>query len=176
MHIMTDRFTTGSDDGPCCRVRFECLVSASPQAVFDFHEDPHNLSVVMPPTTRVVEMLAASAAREGDIMVLSMKEFGIIPMKWECRWRTVQAPHLLVDEMIQGPFKHFVHRHAFEDAGKGMTRIIDEVHYSFGTGLLGRLVSTTGVRLYLHLMFAWRRRETVRWFAHKQTQSPVPSM
>ena len=146
-----------------CHFRVETLVRASAAELFHFHENPQNISVVMPPTTQVVRVQCSPEAREGDVMVLEVRELGLVPMTWKGRWKTVQRNRCLVDELLEGPFRVFEHHHVFEEQGGGLCRLTDEVHYAFGSGILGRLVSQTGVRLYLHMLFAWRHYRTRRW-------------
>ena len=118
----------------------------------------------MPPTSRLVELRADERAVEGGIIELRMREFGIVPMHWKCRWKQVEPPHLLVDEMVEGPFQSFVHHHRFEAMDKMRTRMVDEIHYTMRGGLLGHVVSITVFRVYLMMMFAWRKHQTRKLF------------
>lgn len=149
----------------------QTVVEATPEELFSFHENPQNLTVVMPPTSRLVHLECEPHARPGGIIVLEMREMGFVPLRWRCRWNRVERPGLLVDEITEGPFRRFVHHHRFEDIGGGRSRMVDEVHYSFGRGAWGRLVSKTGLKVYLHLMFAWRHRQTRRYFAAQRPLS-----
>lgn len=151
--------------------RTECLLAASPEALFEFHSNPANLTKVMPPSTRLVELRAGSIAVEGEMIELRMRELWVLPMHWKCRWKRVNPPHLLVDEMVEGPFHSFVHHHRFEpvDDSCTRTRLVDEVHYVLGTGWAARLFSVTLFRVYLMMMFAWRQRQMRRLFNNKQT-------
>lgn len=144
--------------------RSECILHASPQALFEFHCNPANLTKVMPPTTRVVELRAGTTAVEGDIIELHMRELGILPMHWKCRWKCVSPPHLLVDEMIEGPFREFVHHHRFEPMDGMRTKMVDEIHYTLRGGWLGNLLGITLFRVYLAMMFAWRKHRMRQLF------------
>ena len=84
-------------------------------------------------------------------------------MHWICRWKTVQSPHLLVDEIVQGPFPLFEHEHRFEPDGKEGCVMHDRVTYEFGHGWWGKLISETAVRLYLTLLFKFRHYRTRQW-------------
>jgi ligand-binding SRPBCC domain-containing protein len=131
--------------------------------VFAFHSDPHNLSVVMPPTLRLVSLKTDGPAAEGRLIELHCRDWFVIPMRWTCRWRTVQPPGLLVDEIVKGPFRVFVHEHRFEPDGAGGCVMTDAVTYAFGRGWWGRLISETAVRLYLTVLFAYRHGRTRAW-------------
>ena len=147
-------------------------LAASAETMFDFHSDPHNLTEVMPPTLKLVSLETDGPAAEGRSIELHCRDWGIIPMHWTCRWKTVQRPHLLVDEIVKGPFPLFVHEHRFEtqlDAGCVMH---DIVTYEWGRSWWGRFVSETGVRLYLAVLFKYRHYRTRKWAAGHVTKQP----
>jgi ligand-binding SRPBCC domain-containing protein len=144
-------------------------LTASAERMFSFHSDPHNLTEVMPPTLKLVSLKTDGPAQEGRLIELHCRDWWIIPMHWTCRWRTVQPPHLLVDEIIEGPFRLFVHEHRFDPEGSGCV-MHDTVTYQFGRSWWGWLVSETVVRAYLTLLFAYRHHRTRRWADRKQSQ------
>jgi ligand-binding SRPBCC domain-containing protein len=138
---------------------------ASAETMFDFHSDPHNLTEVMPPTLKLVSLQTDGPALEGRLIELECRDWWVLPMRWTCRWKTVQRPHLLVDEIVKGPFKLFVHEHRFEGCATGGCVMIDTVTYQWGRSWWGRLVSETGVRLYLTVLFLYRHARTRKWAA-----------
>jgi ligand-binding SRPBCC domain-containing protein len=104
-------------------------------------------------------------AKEGGDIEIHCRDWGFIPMHWICRWKTVQPPHLLVDEMIQGPFAIFVHEHRFERKGPDHCVMHDTITYQWGRSWWGRIVSEIGVRLYLTILFRYRHHRTRKWVA-----------
>ncbi|MEI6714390.1 MAG: SRPBCC family protein [Verrucomicrobiota bacterium] len=142
---------------------------ASAETMFDFHSDPHNLTEVMPPTLKLVSLQTDGPAEEGRLIELECRDWWVLPMRWTCRWKTVQRPHLLVDEIVKGPFKLFVHEHRFEECTTGGCVMIDTVTYQWGRSWWGRLVSETGVRLYLTALFLYRHARTRKWAARHRT-------
>jgi ligand-binding SRPBCC domain-containing protein len=138
-------------------------VAASAEQLFAFHSDPNNLTVVMPPMLKLVSLTTDGPALEGRMIELHVRDWWIIPMHWTCRWKTVQAPHLLVDEIVQGPFPLFEHEHRFEPDGEGGCVMHDRVTYEFGHSWWGKLISETAVRLYLTLLFKFRHHRTRQW-------------
>jgi ligand-binding SRPBCC domain-containing protein len=140
-------------------------LAASAATMFDFHSDPHNLPEVMPPTLTLVSLKTDGPAQEGRLIQLHCRDWWIIPMRWTCRWKTVQRPQLLVDEIVKGPFALFEHEHRFEDEGPGSCIMYDTVTYQWGRSWWGWLVSETGVRLYLTLLFKYRHHRTRKWAA-----------
>ena len=147
-------------------------LSASAETMFDFHSDPQNLPQVMPPTLTLVSLKTDGLAEEGRLIELHCRDFQIVPMHWTCRWKTVQRPHLLVDEIVKGPFALFVHEHRFEEQGQANCVMQDTITYEWGRSWWGRLVSETGVRLYLTLLFQYRHYRTRKW-ALQNTTGPT---
>lgn len=138
-------------------------LAASAETMFRFHSDPRNLPVVMPPTIKVIELKTDGPAQEGRLIELYCRDWWVIPMRWTCRWKTVTPPHVLVDEIIKGPFVIFVHEHRFEAKSKNSCIMYDTVTYQWGRSWWGLFVSEVFVRLYLKLMFAYRHHRTRNW-------------
>lgn len=138
-------------------------LAASAEAMFAFHSDPRNIVHVMPPTLKIVCLDTDGPAQEGRRIEFHCRDWGFIPLRWKCRWRTVQPPHVLVDEMLEGPFAQFAHEHRFEPLPGGGCVMHDTVTYAFGRSWWGRIVSETCVRLYLMMLFAYRHHRTRQW-------------
>ncbi len=75
----------------------------------------------------------------------------------------MRPPHLLVDEIVKGPFAVFIHEHRFEERGMHGCVMHDTVTYQWGRSWWGRLVSETAVRIYLTLLFKYRHHRTRKW-------------
>lgn len=138
-------------------------VPADVESLFDFHCDPNNLSVVMPPTLKLISLKTDGVALPGRLIELHCRDFWIIPMRWTCRWKTVEKPHLLEDEILKGPFVVFIHQHRFEPLGPDSTLMQDQITYQWGHSWWGHLVSETGVKIYLTLLFKFRHHRTKKW-------------
>ena len=147
------------------------LVRASAEALFEFHSDPRNLTEVMPPSLKLVSLKTDGPAQEGRLIELHCRDWWVIPMHWTCRWKTVEAPHLLADEIVKGPFVLFVHEHRFEERGPGQCAMHDTVTYQWGRSWWGGIVSETGVRLYLTALFKFRHYRTRRWALRRRVDT-----
>jgi len=147
-------------------------LSANAETLFEFHSDPHNLTHVMPPTLTLVSLKTDGPAQEGRMIELNCRDWWIIPMRWTCRWKTVQRPHLLVDEIVKGPFALFEHEHGFDAQGPSSCIMHDTVTYQWGRSWWGWFVSETGVRLYLTLLFKYRHYRTRKWAAQNASMQP----
>ena len=84
-------------------------------------------------------------------------------MRWTCRWKTVRHPDLLEDEIVKGPFSLFIHQHRFEAQGADRCIMHDTITYRWGRSWWGRLISETGVKFYLTLLFKYRHYKTRKW-------------
>ena len=157
-----------------CHFRAQTRVAATPDISFSFHANPQNLMVVMPPTLQLISLQTDGPAEEGRLIELECRDFLVIPMRWTCRWRTVQPPGLLVDEILKGPFRVFIHEHRFDPDGAGGCLMTDAVTYAFGHSWWGRLISHTGVRWYLTGLFAYRHWRTRAWAA-RQPPAAIPT-
>jgi ligand-binding SRPBCC domain-containing protein len=139
------------------------MLSASAETMFRFHADPHNLIHVMPPTMKVLKLITDVPAREGGRIEIHCRDWGIIPMRWVCQWRSVHSPDRLVDEMLEGPFRMFVHEHYFEPISDTQCMMRDTVTYQWGKSWWGALVSESFVKIYLTILFRYRHHRTRRW-------------
>ncbi len=151
--------------------RTSTTLPASAQTMYAFHADPHNIVHVMPPTLRVEDLITEVPAREGGRIEIRCRDLGLIPMHWICQWRTVQPPLLLVDEMIQGPFRVFIHEHHFEAVGDHECVMRDHITYQWGNSWWGALVSEIFVRLYLMVLFRYRHHRTRLWASQEHRPS-----
>jgi ligand-binding SRPBCC domain-containing protein len=138
-------------------------LAASSAKMFEFHSDPQNLTIVMPPTLTLVSLKTDGPAQEGRLIELHCRDWWIIPLRWTCRWKTVQSPNFLVDEMIKGPFAVFIHEHRFEDHDQQCCIMHDTITYQWGHSWWGRIISETGVKLYLTMLFKYRHYRTRKW-------------
>jgi ligand-binding SRPBCC domain-containing protein len=131
------------------------LIDAPISAVFRFHERDDALSLLTPafPKLRVIR-------RIGAIEPGARVELRIGIFSWTALHTEYEQDRLFVDEQIQGPFARWVHRHEFEDAGGGKTRLTDRVEYQLPGGPLTDVLFGWIVRQGLTSMFNHRHRVT----------------
>lgn len=115
------------------------------------------------PTWQSVQVTEAAAAEVGGEFEITVRFFGLLPLRWRGVWREVAAPGLLVDEALQSPFSYWRHRHQFERLDARKTRMTDHVSYGFPGGWLGKIFGETVGRWQFTLMFADRQARTSRW-------------
>jgi len=68
-----------------------------------------------------------------------------------------EPPSRIVEEMIHGPMKEWVHEHVFEDSPLGV-RLIDRITFETPGGLIGLLLTESKVQSSLEQGFLHRRQ------------------
>jgi ligand-binding SRPBCC domain-containing protein len=138
-----------------------CVVRAPLADVFAFHLDARNAAHISPPTMPVVAVRGSFPLAEGDELEIVVR---LWPTPFLQTWRVeverVVAPTLVVDRMLAGPFRSWVHQHRFEDLGDGTTRLTDHVDYHLPLGPLGSLADALVVRRVLERLFRHRQAST----------------
>jgi len=146
-----------------CTYKKSVILAAPIRSVFAFHENPENLRRISPPSLRVKTIVAAPTAVCGELFEITATQYGL-PIRWTGRWETVEAPTLLVDIALAGPFPYFRHAHHFEALTSTTTQMTDHVDYRLPFGWLGWLAGATGGWIALALMFRARHRATRAYF------------
>ncbi len=129
--------------------------------VFPFFADALNLETLTPPwlkfevlTPRPIEM------RAGLRIDYRLRVHGF-PLRWQSEITAWEPPHRFVDEQRRGPYRVWIHEHAFEERGGG-TLARDQVRYGvFG----GMLVNTLFVQRDVTSIFRFRQQKLREIFA-----------
>lgn len=139
-------------------------IRAPLETVWQFHSSPDGLAAVSPSWLRLrVERVTGPDGRPvegfaaGTEVTLSVRPFGLgRRQRWTsrivARERRAERAEFR-DEMLDGPFRRWVHTHRFEAVPSG-TRMTDRVEYELPLGLSG--VARPGFAL----VFADRHRRT----------------
>jgi ligand-binding SRPBCC domain-containing protein len=138
-----------------------CVVRAPVADVFAFHLDTRNAARISPRTMPVVAVRGTFPLAEGDEVEIVVRLWPTpLRQTWRVEAERVVAPTLVVDRMLVGPFRSWVHQHLFEDLGDGMTRLTDRVDYHLPLGPLGSLADALLVRRVLERLFRHRQART----------------
>lgn len=139
------------------------IVPASPDDLFGFHENPHNLRLISPPGMRILEINARHTARPGEEFTIAVRQ-GPLTLRWTGRWETIEAPRMLVDIGVRCPFSNWRHSHIFEPHSGG-SLLTDRVEYRLPWRLGGPLADWIAERFIFPRMFAARHAATRSFFA-----------
>jgi ligand-binding SRPBCC domain-containing protein len=137
----------------------ESLIHAPADTVFAFHEAPDAFERLQPPwqTSEVVQ--APASLQVGTRVILKIK---VGPL-----WQTIVAEHvaydpgkMFADEMVQGPFAKWLHRHIVTPHGDGQCMLTDDIEYELPMGVLGRTFGGWFARKNLERLFDFRHQVT----------------
>jgi ligand-binding SRPBCC domain-containing protein len=137
--------------------RFE--VKAPLAAVAEFHAQSASMGAITPPPVMVRVHRAPTRLDVGDEMDFTMW-LGPLPLRWLARIEDVSSTGF-TDRQLQGPFKHWLHRHTFLPVNEATTAVVDEIELEIRPHLLWGLVGL-GMWISLPLLFAYRGWKTRR--------------
>lgn len=137
-------------------------VDAPVETLFAFHEREDALPLLTPafPPVKLI-------SKTPGIDVGTRVELKVVVFRWVAFHTAYEKNRLFVDEQIEGPFAQWVHRHEFEDLGKGRSRLTDRISFSLPGGpIINALLGWTA-KPGLMQMFAHRHKVTKRWCASR---------
>jgi ligand-binding SRPBCC domain-containing protein len=125
--------------------------------VFAFFADARNLERITPGWLRFrIVTPGEIPVAAGALIDYRLSLYGI-PFAWRTRIEAFEPGRSFVDAQLRGPYRRWVHLHAFEDAPGGGTRMIDRVEYELPFGPLGALAHVLFVKGALARIFDHRR-------------------
>ncbi len=131
------------------------LVPAAPEAVAAFHHDTRVLKRLTPPPVFVqihhIEPLGEGSRSEFTLW------FGPLPLRWLAVHSQVSVKSGFTDTQSRGPLKRWVHRHHWQENGRGHTVMEEFVEYEHFTGRRGLLTRLLFAPPLLWVMFRYRR-------------------
>jgi len=145
----------------------ESVIRASPQRVFEFHEQPNVLTLLTPAyeSTRVIQ--SAKISEVGTQTIVETRILGPIKSKWVAEHTVYDPPHMFEDVQVKGPFRKWRHRHIVEPASDRAV-LRDEIDYEPPFGFLGRLVAPFLIQKRLQKLFDYRHEVTRQWCEGKE--------
>ena len=140
----------------------QSFIRASPERVFEFHEQPEVLSLLIPPWESARVIQAAKISDVGSEAIVETKVLGPITVRWVARHTVYDPPHAFEDIQVKGPFRSWRHRHLVEADQDGAV-LRDEIDYDLRFGFLGRALAPILVQKRLQRLFDYRHEVTRRW-------------
>jgi ligand-binding SRPBCC domain-containing protein len=146
----------------------------TPEDVFPFFGDAHNLEAITPPwlgfavtTPRPIDM------RAGTLIEYRLKLHGV-PLNWRTTIAVWDPPHRFVDVQIRGPYTLWHHTHDFEPDGERGTIMRDTVRYALPLGVLGEVAHRVLVRRDLAAIFDFRAERVQDRIGTARRRDAVP--
>lgn len=124
------------------------------EEVFAYFADAFNLEQITPPWLRFQVLTPAPIDMQTACRIDYRLRLRGIPIRWQSEIKDWTPPTEFVDEMRQGPYRLWHHRHRFVSRDGG-TDVLDEVDYAVPGGAL---VNALLVRRDLRKIFEYRRR------------------
>jgi ligand-binding SRPBCC domain-containing protein len=140
----------------------QSLIRASPQRVFEFHEQPNVLTLLTPPTESAHVIQSAKISEVGTQAIIETRILGPIKVKWIAEHTLYDPPHMFEDVQIKGPFRSWRHRHIVKPASDGAI-LRDEIDYEPPFGFMGRLMAPIVIEKRLQKLFDYRHEVTRQW-------------
>jgi len=138
------------------------------EEVFAFFSDAHNLDVLTPPLVHFKILTARPISMTAGTQIEYRIGWRWIPLRWKTEISEWEPPGRFVDRQISGPYRQWVHEHAFE-ARDGGTLMRDRVEYAVPGWLLEPLVHAWVVGPDVRRIFDFRRAKMAELFG-----SPPP--
>ena len=136
----------------------EQRLSGTPEEVFAFFADAHNLEALTPPLLRFRLVTPAPITMGQGTLIRYRLNVHRVPVNWLTEITEWDPPHRFVDEQIKGPYALWHHTHTFVPIGDGDTLMRDVVRYRIGFGPLGALANRLVVRRDVEAIFDFRAR------------------
>ncbi len=125
--------------------------------VFAFFADAFNLERITPAFLHFHILTPPPIAmREGTLIDYELRLYGA-RFKWRTRIEAFAPPSFFIDTQLKGPYKHWHHRHTFEEAPGG-TLMHDCLDYDLSFGPLGSLAHALFVRRSVEQIFTHRNQ------------------
>lgn len=149
-------------------LEFETALECTPQELFDFHADTHNLTLITPSEITVEIIQLTLPLKEGNEAVLKIKK-GFLSFVWELVFEKV-TPTLIVDRATRSPFKSFVHKHHFIAIDEKQTLLKDIITFELPLPPLSNPVAWF-IKHDMKKMFIYRHQKSLEHFRKPTQQS-----
>jgi ligand-binding SRPBCC domain-containing protein len=137
--------------------------------VWRWHEQPHALTLLTPPSQRLTllertDAPDGSALGTGTRLKMRVRD-GLLPVTILAEHVDAKPPHSFTDSMLRGPFRRWVHHHLFDVSVRHRTHgtlVTDIVHWQLPLAPVSHWFAGWLVRRKLQAMFAYRHEALLR--------------
>jgi len=138
------------------RFLYASKFAESPATLFAWHARPGALTRLTPPWQGLRRLDPEAPLAEGQKVRLQLR-LGPWSIPWTALHRDLVADQQFVDQMVQGPFADWVHRHRFLPVAQGC-ELRDELAWSLPGGRLVEALAEPVMRSMLARAFRYRHR------------------
>jgi len=143
-------------------------LNATIEECWDFFSSPKNLQTITPDNMNfVIQDFDGKRMYPGQIITYTLKPLLGIKINWVTIITVSQENQYFIDEQRFGPYALWHHKHFFETAENGGTKMTDIVHYAIPFGFLGRIINTLVVNKKINGIFDFRRTKIEELFNSK---------
>ena len=118
----------------------ELLLPRSPAEIFPFFSRAENLDELTPPWLHFNILTELPIEMKEGVFIDYKLRIGMLPVRWRSKITAWEPPHRFVDEQVKGPYRRWVHEHAFIEHERG-TLVRDRIEYAvLGGAIINRLL------------------------------------
>jgi hypothetical protein len=158
---------------PSTTLEREQWVPRSPEEVFPFFSDAHNLERLTPPFLKFRVLAVSTPTLETGTRIDYRLSLHGVPVRWQSLIQDWSPNRSFADTQTRGPYHRWDHMHEFEPYDGG-TIIRDRVHYELPLGALGGVVAGGFVAKDVAAIFAFRH-EAIREIFGERRATDGPS-
>ena len=140
--------------GGAFELRASVHLSQDLDVVFNFFSDARNLELLTPPMLNFSTLTESPIVMKVGALIDYRLKIRGIPLRWRTEITAWDPPHRFEDTQLKGPYRQWIHEHAFVDEGD-TTLMQDMVRYKV---LGGRLVHALLVKRDVVKIFGYRKQ------------------
>ena len=137
------------------RLRFQMWVPAGLATVFEFHEDPSHLALILKGRASFRLLRHDGSIAPGSMTWFQETIAALVPVTMGFRHTLLERPYGFTEEMVHGPFESFVHVHQFTESQEG-TEVVDALELTLPWYYGGELVTKCFVAPLIRRVFEHR--------------------
>jgi ligand-binding SRPBCC domain-containing protein len=143
------------------RLRFEICLPASLATVFEFHEDPSHLALILKGRESFRLLRHDGSIAPGSMTWFQETIAALVPVTMGFRHTLLERPYGFSEEMVHGPFErfihshHFIHSNQFAETHEG-TKVVDVLELSLPWYYGGELLTRHLIAPVVRRMFEQR--------------------
>lgn len=138
------------------RIYQETVIKTTPQKCFDlsrsidFHKHSMSYSNEFPVAGKLTGLIEVGEFVEWE------GTHPFVRQRLSSKITEMVKPHYFIDEMVNGAFRSFTHRHEVREIDKNTVMLIDDFRYKVPLGILGRIVNVLFLRRYMEKIIKQR--------------------